>query len=125
MDLLLAVVFREHQHKAFSMKFHTKVFYFLLIIPVVFLTYEVRTTLIEAREAQEELFLLNAQRASNQRTIMGLQVRMLHYLEGHGDMGTAACPLCFENMIIERYDHELITKFLEENGLIPTKDIDE
>jgi hypothetical protein len=107
------------------MKFHKKVFYFLLIIPVVFLTYEVRTTLIEAREAQEELFLLNAQRASNQRTIMGLQVRMLHYLEGHDEMGTAACPLCFQNMIIERYDHELITKFLKENGLLaPIEDKD-
>lgn len=98
------------------MKFYKKVFYFLLIMPIVFLTYEVRTTLIESREAQEELFLLNEQRASNQRTIMGLQVRMLHYLEGHGEMRTASCPLCFENMIMEKYDHELIAKFLEENS---------
>jgi len=104
------------------MDFYKKVFYFLLIIPVVFLTYEVRTTLIDMREAQEELFLLNAQRASNQKSMMGFQVRMLHYLEEHGDVGTAACPLCFENMLLEKYDHELIKKFMREHGLlVPTE----
>jgi hypothetical protein len=103
------------------MKFWKKAFYFLLMIPIAFLTYEVRTTLIETRETQEELLLLNLQRTSNQRTIMGLQVRMLHYLEGHNSIGTAACPLCFENMLLEKYDHELITKFLKENGRVPNE----
>ena len=100
------------------MKLYKKVFYFLLLIPVVLLVYEVRTTLIDMREAQEELFLLNAQRASNQRTIMGLQVRILHYAEGHDEEHkTSSCPLCFKNMLLEKYDHELIRKFLRENGI--------
>tara|TARA_R100001244_G_scaffold35380_1_gene32472 strand:- start:1532 stop:1891 length:360 start_codon:yes stop_codon:yes gene_type:complete len=98
------------------MKLYKKVFYFLLLIPIFVLVYEIRTTLIETREAQDELFLLNAQRASNQRTIMGLQVRMLHYAENHEErMG--GCPLCFKNMLMEKYDHELIRKFLRENGV--------
>jgi len=99
------------------MKFHKKLFYFLLLIPVIVLVYEVRTSLIDMREAQNEIFLLNAQRASNQRTIMGLQVRILHYVEGHreGEFGT--CPACFKNMLMERYDHEMIRKFLKENGI--------
>jgi len=100
------------------MKFYKKIFYFLLLIPIVVLTYEIRTTLIDMREAQAELFLLNAQRASNQRTIMGLQVRILHYEEGHGEKAAfGACSLCFENMLMEKYDHELIRKFLIENGV--------
>ena len=100
------------------MKFHKKIFWFLLLIPVLFLAYEVRTTLVDMREAQGELFLLNAQRASNQHTIMGLQVRILHYVEGHDKEETVGmCPLCFKNMLLEKYDHELIRKFLRENGI--------
>ena len=106
------------------MKFYKKIFYFLLLIPIVILTYEIRTTLIDMREAQAELFLLNAQRASNQRTIMGLQVRILHYEEGHGEVNNSACPLCFENMLLEKYDHELIRRFLQENGLAPAEEAD-
>ena len=101
------------------MKFFSKfriVFYFLLLIPVSVLTYEIRTTLIDYREAQAELFLLNAQRASNQRTTMGLQVRILHYVEKH-ETPMGGCPLCFKNMLMEKYDHELIRKFLRENGV--------
>jgi len=100
------------------MKLYKKAFYFLLLIPISFLVYEIRETHIDTREAQEDLFLLNAQRASNQRTIMGLQVRILHYAEGHSEeepFGT--CPLCFKNMLLEKYDHELIRKFLRENGI--------
>jgi len=98
------------------MKFYKILFYLLLLIPIFILVYEIRTTLIDYRQAQSELFLLNAQRASNQRTIMGLQVRMLHYAENHEDrMG--GCPLCFKNMLMEKYDHELIRKFLRENGV--------
>ena len=106
------------------MKFYKKIFYFLLLAPVIILTYEIRTTLIDMREAQAELFLLNAQRASNQRTIMGLQVRILHYEEGHDEAKTSSCPLCFENMLLEKYDHELIGRFLQENGLAPAEDAD-
>ena len=95
-----------------------KVFYFLLLIPISLLVYEIRETQIDTREAQEDLFVLNAQRASNQRTIMGLQVRILHYVEGHSEEETVGmCPLCFKNMLLERYDHELIRKFLRENGI--------
>jgi len=99
------------------MKLYKKVFYFLLLIPIWFLVYEIRETHIDTREAQEDLFLLNEQRASNQRTIMGLQVRILHYAEEHDEEGTNSCPLCFKNMLLERYDHELIRKFLRENGI--------
>ena len=102
------------------MKFlsYRKVFFFLLLIPIAFLVYEIRETQIDTREAQEDLFLLNAQRASNQRTIMGLQVRILHYVEGHDEEnGFGTCPLCFKNMLLKRYDHELIRKFLSENGI--------
>tara|TARA_R110000823_G_scaffold247475_3_gene371223 strand:+ start:112 stop:450 length:339 start_codon:yes stop_codon:yes gene_type:complete len=82
------------------------------------LVYEIRETQIDTREAQESLFLLNAQRASNQRAIMGIQVRILHYVEGHNEEEPfGACPLCFKNMLLERYDHELIRKFLKENGI--------
>jgi hypothetical protein len=94
-------------------------FYFLLLIPIFALVYEIRSTLIDYRQAQAETFLLNAQRASNQRTIMGLEVRILHYVEGHESDGhkMGGCPLCFKNMLIEKYDHELIKKFLRENGV--------
>ena len=97
---------------------YRNIFFFLLLIPISFLVYEIRETHIDTREAQENLFLLNAQRASNQRAIMGIQVRILHYVEGHNEeepFGT--CPLCFKNMLLERYDHELIRKFLRENGI--------
>jgi len=98
---------------------HRKVFFFLLLIPIAALVYDIRTTLIDYRQAQAELFLLNAQRASNQRTIMGLEVRILHYAEGHENSGhkMGGCPLCFKNMLMEKYDHELIKKFLIENGV--------
>ena len=97
---------------------YRKIFFFLLLIPISFLVYEIRETHIDTRQAQEELFLLNSQRASNQRTIMGLQVRILHYAEGHDEEETVGmCPLCFKNMLLERYDHELIRKFLRENGI--------
>ena len=97
---------------------YRKVFFFLLLIPISFLAYEIRETHRYTREAQEEVFLLNTQRASNQRTIMGLQVRILHYVEGHSEDETVGmCPLCFKNMLLERYDHELIRKFLRENGV--------
>ena len=62
---------------------YRKAFYFLLLIPIVFLVYEIRITLMDMREAQGELFLLNAQRASQQRTILGLQTRILHHVEEH------------------------------------------
>ena len=100
------------------MKLYKKAFYFLLLIPIVFLVYEIRTTLVDMREYQQDFFLLNAQRASNQRTIMGLQVRILHYAEGHNEENSfGTCILCFENMLLEKYDHELIRKFLRENGI--------
>jgi|TARA_R110000803_G_scaffold153222_1_gene218090 hypothetical protein len=97
---------------------HRKVFFFLLLIPISLLVQEVREAHIDTRESQESLFLLNAQRAYNQRAIMGIQVRILHYVEGHNEeepFGT--CPLCFKNMLLEKYDHELIRKFLRENGI--------
>ena len=97
---------------------YKNVFFFLLLVPMSFLVYEIRETHIDTRHAQEELFLLNSQRASNQRAIMGLQVRILHYAEGHDEEETVGmCPLCFKNMLLERYDHELIRKFLIENGI--------
>ncbi len=97
---------------------YKNVFFFLLLIPISFLVYEIRETHIDTRKAQEELFLLNSQRASNQRAIMGLQVRILHYSEGHDEENkNGTCPLCFKNMLLERYDHELIRKFLIENGI--------
>jgi hypothetical protein len=99
------------------MKLYRKVFYFLLLVPILLLTYEVRTTLVDMREAQGELFLLNAQRASQQRLIMGLEVRILHYAEGHEHDAIVGCPLCFKNLLMERYDHEMIRKFLQENGI--------
>ena len=104
--------------KGEAIKFLRGLFWFLLLVPVIVLVYEGRTTLVDMREAQTEIFLLNAQRASNQRTIMGLQARILHYAEGHEEeypFGT--CPLCFKNMLMEKYDHELIRKFLRENGV--------
>jgi|TARA_R110002167_G_scaffold277421_1_gene483350 hypothetical protein len=97
---------------------YRKVFFFLLLVPISCLVYEIREDRLYTRESQEGLFLLNEQRASNQKTIMGLQVRILHYSEGHSEeepFGT--CPLCFKNMLLERYDHELIRKFLRENGI--------
>jgi len=98
---------------------HRIVFFFLLLIPIFILVYEIRTTLIDMREGQVELFLLNARRASNQRTIMGLEVRILHYAEDHENSGhkMGGCPLCFRNMLMEKYDHKLIKKFLVENGV--------
>ena len=96
---------------------YRKLFYFLLLIPIALLTYEVRRTLIDMRQAQNELFLLNAQRASQQRLIMGLQVRILHYSEEHGDEKVIGCPLCFKTLMLEGYDHKLIRKFLSENGV--------
>ena len=99
------------------MSFYRKVFYFLLLIPIVILVYEIRISLMDMREGQRELFLLNAQRASQQRLIMGLQVRILHYSEEHGDEKVIGCPLCFKNLMMEGYDHKLIRKFLSENGV--------
>ena len=101
------------------MKFYKSLFYFLLLIPIFVLVYEIRATLIDYRQAQSELFLLNAQTASRNRTIMGLQVRILHYTENHEGSGhkMGGCPLCFKNMLMEKYDHELIRKFLRENGV--------
>jgi hypothetical protein len=101
------------------MRLKRKIFYFLLLIPILVLTYEIRTTLIDMREAQNDLFLLNAQRASNQKTILGLQTQILHYVEGHEGRNTAGCTACFKNLVTERYDHELIRKFLVENGIDP------
>ena len=104
---------------------YRKVFFFLLLIPITVLVYEIRESQIDTREAQEDLFLLNAQRASNQRAIMGLQVRILHYVEGHDEENSfGTCPLCFKNMLLEKYDHELIRKFLRENGIDAQKFMD-
>jgi len=100
------------------MSAYRKIFYFLLLIPIVVLVIEIRASLIDMREGQRELFLLNAQRASHQRLIMGLQVRILHYSEEHGDEKVIGCPLCFKNLVMEGYDHKLIRKFLSENGVI-------
>ena len=101
------------------MKLKRKIFYFLLLIPILILTSEIRSTLIDMREAQNDLFVLNAQRASNQRTILGLEARILHYVEGHAGNGTVGCTMCFKNLVAERYDHELIRKFLTENDVDP------
>jgi len=94
-------------------------FYFLLLIPIVLLVYEIRGSLIDMREGQREMFLLNAQRASQQRLIMGLEVRILHYVENHADEHVVGCPLCFKNLMMEKYDHPMIRKFLKENGVNP------
>ena len=100
------------------MKFYRIVFYFLLLIPICLLVYEIRRTLVDTRDMQSELYLLNMQRASQLRLIMGLEMRILHYAEEHEDEGTVGCPLCFQNLLMERYDHDLIRKFLTENGVI-------
>ncbi len=92
-------------------------FFFLLLIPIYLLVYEIRSTLVDMRQAQSELFLMNAQRASQQRVIMGLQTRILHHVEGHEGEQIIGCPLCFRNLMEEKYDHELIRKFLEEHGV--------
>ena len=92
-------------------------FFFLLLIPIFLLVYEIRTTLIDMRQAQSDVFLLNMQRASQQRLIIGLQSRILHIVEGHEDEKTVGCPACFKNLMLEKYDHKLIRKFLEENGV--------
>jgi hypothetical protein len=73
------------------------------------------------REAQNDLFILNAQRASNQKTILGLQARILHYVEGHQGHSTVGCTACFKNLLAEKYDHELIRQFLTENGVDPVE----
>ena len=99
------------------MKRYRKAFYFLLLIPITILVYEIRTTLIDMRHSQDDLFLLNAQRASQQRLIIGLQSRILHYTEDHGDEDILGCPACFGNLLVEKYDHPLIRKFLTENGV--------
>jgi hypothetical protein len=101
------------------MKTYKKVFWFALLLPISLLVWEIRSTLVDMREAQNDLFILNAQRASNQRTILGLQTRVLHYVEGHADKNTAGCTACFKNLLAERYDHELIRQFLTENGIDP------
>ena len=94
-------------------------FFFLLLVPIFALVYEIRSTLKDTREMRKELFILNLQRASNQRTILGLETRILHYVEEHGDEQIIGCPLCFKNLLMERYDHDLIRKFLMENGVNP------
>ena len=93
------------------------VFYFLLLIPIMVLVYEIRASLIDMREGQREMFLLNAQRASQQRLIIGLETRILHYVENHGDEHVIGCPACFKNLMMEKYDHPMIRKFLKENGV--------
>ena len=101
------------------MKLYKSIFYFLLLIPIFVLVYEIRSSLRDTREMQRELYFLNLQRASNQRTVMGLETRILHYVEDHEGDGhkMGGCPLCFKNMLMEKYDHELIKKFLRENGV--------
>ena len=106
------------------MNFYRTIFYFLLLIPICLLVYEIRISLMDMREGQRELFLLNAQRASQQRLIMGLEMRILHYAEEHGGDKTIGCPLCFKNLMMEGYDHKLIRKFLSENGVSPEKHYD-
>jgi hypothetical protein len=101
------------------MKPQRPIFYFLLLIPILILTSEIRSTLIDMRDAQNDLFVLNAQRASNQRTILGLEARILHYVEGHEGNRTVGCTMCFKNLLAEKYDHDLIRKFLTENGVDP------
>ena len=76
------------------------------------------------RLSQREMFLLNAQRASQQRLIMGLETRILHNVEDHEDKGVIGCPACFKNLMMEKYDHKLIRKFLDENGVDPRKYFD-
>ena len=73
------------------------------------------------REAQAELFLLNAQRASQQRLILGMETRILHHVEGHGDEKVIGCPACFKNLMMEKYDHPLIREFLRINGQNPDR----
>ena len=92
-------------------------FYFLLLIPISVLVYEIRTTLMDMRLSQREIFLLNAQRASQQRLIMGLEVRILHHVAKHEDEKVIGCPACFKNLLMEKYDHPMIRKFLKENGI--------
>lgn len=102
------------------MKFFSKfriAFYFLLLIPIFVLVYEIRSTLRDTREMHRELYLLNLQRASNQRTILGLETRILHYAEEHEGNRTIGCTLCFRNLLMEKFDHKLIHKFLEQNGI--------
>ena len=99
------------------MKFYKKMFYFLLLIPICVLVFEIRASLIDMREGQGELFLMNAQRASQQRLIIGLQTRILHYAEDHEDETVIGCPACFKNLLMEKYDHPMIRKFLRENGI--------
>ena len=109
------------------MKSMTKIrilFFFLLLVPVVMVAYQVRVTLIDMRLAQRELFLLNAQRASQQRLIMGLETRILHYAEDHTDEQVIGCPACFKNLLMERYDHKMIRKFLKENSIDPERYLD-
>lgn len=101
------------------MKPSRPIFYFFLLFPILILTSEIRSTLIDMREAQNDLFVLNAQRASNQKTILGLQTRILHYVEGHEGKNTAGCSSCFKNLLVEKYDHKLIRQFLTENGVEP------
>ena len=105
------------------MKIYKCIFYFLLLIPVFLLTYEVRKTLIDIRDVQSDFFLLNAQMNSHQRTIIGLECRILHYVEDH-ETPYLGCPLCFENLLEERFDHELIRKFLKENDIGPPDFLD-
>ncbi len=99
------------------MKFYRGLFYFLLLVPIFMLVYEVRSTLIDIRHTQKDLYLLHSQSASQIRLIMGLQTRILHYSEEHGTETHIGCPLCFKNLMMEKYDHELIRKFLKENGV--------
>ena len=101
------------------MSAYRKAFFFLLLIPICVLVYEIRKSLIDMRIGQRELFLLNAQRASQQRLVLGLQTRILHHAEKHGDEKIIGCPLCFKNLMMEGYDHKLIRKFLSENGVGP------
>jgi len=104
------------------MKFFSKfriAFYFLLLIPIFILVYEIRGNLLDTREMHRELYLLNMQRASQQRLIMGLEVRILHNVENHEDRGVVGCPACFKNLMLEKYDHPMIRKFLKENGINP------
>ena len=100
----------------FFSKFRTA-FYFLLLIPICILVYEIRVTLLDTREMRRDLYILNMQRASQQRLIMGLEMRILHYSEEHEGEKVVCCPLCFKNLLMERYDHKLIRKFLKENGV--------
>jgi len=97
----------------FLRKQYRAIFYFLLLIPVCLLVFEIRKTLIETRDMQKELYILHRSSASHQRTILGLQTRVLHYAEDHTE-GYMGCPLCFKNLIREEYDHEAIKRFLQQ-----------